>query len=196
MGSDHRIVSSCVKLSLRVSKKSKPHPMKSFNWKEVSSNSALSEQFSLAVHNRFEGLCDSNELNVNNIDTIYSKLIEATEYVAKEMLPVKPKGKANKIQNCPCVNSARESLKNISLDYHQNPTKPKKKALELAKKRLDEAYLKAEADFIDGKINDISSLHINKKHHAAWKTIGELSGKNSKPTTRIKGGSSKKRMSS
>ena len=112
------------------------------------------------------------------------------------MLPVKPKGKANKIQNCPCVNSARESLKNISLDYHQNPTKPKKKALELAKKRLDEAYLKAEADFIDGKINDISSLHINKKHHAAWKTIGELSGKNSKPTTRIKGGSSKKRMSS
>ena len=196
VGSDHRIVSSHVKLSLRVSKKSKPHPMKIINWKEVSSNPTLSKQFSVAVHNRFESLCDSSDLNEHNINEIYSNLIEATESVAKEMLPLKPRGKANIVKDCPSVNSARESLKEISLDYHRSPTKPKKKALELAKKRLDEAYLKAEADFIDGKINDISSLHINKKHHAAWKTIGELSGKNSKPTTRIKGGSGNKRMSS
>ena len=129
----------------------------------------------------------SNVLNEDNINAVYSNLIEATESVAKEMLPLKPRGKANIVKDCASVNSARESLKEISLDYHRSPTKPKKKALELAKKRLDEAYLKAEADFIDGKINDISSLHINKKHHAAWKTIGELSGKNSKPTTSIKG---------
>ena len=89
--------------------------------------------------------------------------------------------------------SARENLKQLSLAHHQNPTRAKKKALEVAKKELDEAYLKAEADFIDGKINDISSLHIGQKHHAAWKTIGELSGKGSKPTTRIKGGSIAKR---
>ena len=64
----------------------------------------------------------------------------------------------------------------------------------MAKKKLDESYLKAEADFIDGKIQDISSLHISNKHHAAWTTVGELSGKSSKPTTRIKGGSATKRM--
>ena len=56
VGSDHRVVSSHVKLSLRASKKSKPHPMKSYDWKEVSSNSTLSKQFSVAVHNRFEAL--------------------------------------------------------------------------------------------------------------------------------------------
>ena len=34
VGSDHRIVSSYVKLSLRASKQSIPHPMKSINWKK------------------------------------------------------------------------------------------------------------------------------------------------------------------
>ena len=122
--------------------------------------------------------------------------MSATETVAKEMLPSKPRGKGSKIRDLPSIKSARENLKHLSLAYHQRPSRAKKKALEVAKKELDEAYLKAEADFIDGKINEISSLHIGQKHHAAWKTIGELSGKRSKPTTRIKGGSSAKRMSS
>ena len=41
VSSDHRIVSSHVKLSLRVSKKSKPQPMESIDWKEVASNPIL-----------------------------------------------------------------------------------------------------------------------------------------------------------
>ena len=35
VGSDHRIVSAKVKLSLRSSKEAKPHPMKTIDWKEV-----------------------------------------------------------------------------------------------------------------------------------------------------------------
>ena len=148
------------------------------------------------MHNRFEALSTNDELNLNNIDEIYSNLISATEAVAKEILPTKTRGKRAKSKDSPSVSSARDDLKKLSLDYHRSPTKAKKKALELAKKKLDESYLKAEADFIDGKIQDISSLHISNRHHAAWKTVGELSGKSSKPTTRIKGGSATKRMSS
>ena len=196
VGSDHRIVSSYVKLSLRASKKSKPHPMKSIDWKEVSFNPTLSKSFSVYVYNKFEALSGDIDLNFDNINDIYSNLISATESVAKDMLPVKPRRKQNKSKNCPSVESARAHLKKLSLDHHRNPSKAKKKALELAKKKLDEAYLKAEADFIEGKIQDISSLHISNRHHAAWKTIKEISGKSSKPTTRIKGGSSVKRMSS
>ena len=43
-------------------------------------------------------------------------------------------------------------------------------------------------DFIEGKMKDISPLHIGNKHHTAWRGIQELSGKSSKPSTRIKGG--------
>ena len=35
IGSDHRIVSATIKLSLRSSKRSKPHPMKTFDWRKV-----------------------------------------------------------------------------------------------------------------------------------------------------------------
>ena len=99
-------------------------------------------------------------------------------------------------EDCSSVESARAHLKQVSLDHHRCPTRAKKRSLELAKKKLDESYLKAEADFIEGKIQDISSMHISNRHHAAWKTIKEISGKSSKPATRIKGGSSVKRMSS
>ena len=75
------------------------------------------------------------------------------------------------------------------------PTGLKKISLTLAKRELDEAYLLAEADFINGKISDIASLHITKQHHAAWKTISEISGKRSKPSVRLKGGSQSKRIS-
>ena len=77
VGSDHCIVSSRVKLSLRASKKSKPHTIKSIDWKEVLSNSNLSKEFSFAVHNRFEALSPNDELNVNNIDEIFESNLSA-----------------------------------------------------------------------------------------------------------------------
>ena len=141
--------------------------MKSIDWKEFCSNPNLSKSFSVSVYNKFEALSGDIDLNFDNINDIYSNLISATESVAKDMLPVKPRGKQNKSKNCPSVESARAHLKKLSLDHHRNPSKAKKKALELAKKKLDEAYLKAEADFIEGKIQDISSLHISNRHHAA-----------------------------
>ena len=70
-----------------------------------------------------------------------------------------------------------------------------KAALKAAKKELDNAYLQAEADYINGKITEIKNLHINKQHHAVWSTISEISGKCSKPTIRLKGGSVEKRLS-
>ena len=57
------------------------------------------------------------------------------------------------------------------------------------------AYLSAEANYINGKIEDISHLHISSKHHSAWKTVKEVAGKNNNPNIRIKGGSPKVRLS-
>ena len=39
------------------------------------------------------------------------------------------------------------------------------------------AYLDAEVAYVNGKIDDISDLHINRQQSAAWKTINELYGK-------------------
>ena len=69
----HRIVSSSVKLSLRSSKKAKPHPMKTIDWKTVSANSALSKQFSLDVFNKFSSL----SMCSGNIEYVYGTFFNA-----------------------------------------------------------------------------------------------------------------------
>ena len=49
----------------------------------------------------------------------------------------------------------------------------------MAKKNLDDAYSEAEVDFINGKMNTLLMEHISTKRHLVWKTVKELSGKNS-----------------
>ena len=191
--SDHRVVSSFVKLSLRSSKKAKPHPMKCFDWKEVAMDKNLSNNFSLEVYNRFNSLCDADL--AESIEDSYDKLILCTEEVAKEMLPRKKKAQKYEPANSTQVSQAREILKAASLKYHKNPTRSLKQQLTKARKNLDTAYLNAEADFIMGKIVTLEHLHSSNKHHAAWKTVKELSGK-SNASPRIKGGSNKARTES
>ena len=64
----------------------------------------------------------------------------------------------------------------------------------MAKKNLDDAYSEAEVDFINGKMNTLLMEHISRKHHLAWKTVKELSGKNSTSNVTLKGGSANKRL--
>ena len=79
--SDHRIVSAKARLSLRSSKPSKHHPLKSIDWASVSSDSEISSKFAVDVFNRFSSL-QVEELNIENIEQTYSNLISATEKVA------------------------------------------------------------------------------------------------------------------
>ena len=87
-----RVVSSFVQLSLRSSKKARPHPMKCFDWKEVAMEKVLSQNFSLEVYNRLHSLCNADLAEL--IEDTYDTLISCTEEVAKEMLPRKKKSQS------------------------------------------------------------------------------------------------------
>ena len=167
--------------------------MKTIDWKEVSFNPDLSKQFALEVYNKFNSLSTS-EIDSENIEEVYNSLIKSTEEVALTTLPKKKNRGQSKPSNAPNVIEARNHLKSLSLAYHRSPSHSLKIKLISAKKNIDDAYLNAEVDFINGKINELSKEHISKKHHLAWKTIKDLSGKNSGTSIRIKGGSAKKRL--
>ena len=62
--------------------------MKTIDWKEVSSNTTMFDNFSLEVFNKFQSLANS-EINSDNIDQVYNNLIKATEEVALATLPKK-----------------------------------------------------------------------------------------------------------
>ena len=195
VGSDLRIVSASVKLSLRSSKKFPPHPMKCIDWKAIPQNKDLSEKFAIAVHNKFQLLSSSNDVELDTIDDIYSNLSTATVNTATAVLPKKKAAAKSTPSRTHIVYEARGKLKSASLVYHAKPSILKKVALITAKKNLDNSYIESEADYINGKIAEIEHLHITKQHSAAWKTISEISGKSSKPPIRLKGGCSASRLS-
>ncbi|XP_029633834.1 craniofacial development protein 2-like [Octopus sinensis] len=78
VGSDHRIVSATVKLSLRSSKKTKPHPIKMIDWEEVLSNPDMSKQFTIEVYNKFQSLSTS-EIDAENIEEMKEMCITEAE---------------------------------------------------------------------------------------------------------------------
>ena len=195
VGSDHRVISAKVKLSLRVSKKAVSSPMKKIDWKEVSSNKELSKDFAIQVFNKFQSLSTS-EIDSENVEEVYSHLIKSTEEVAIATLPQKKTRSQLKPSASEKVADARCKLKSSSLAYHQSPTQPNQISMIMAKKELEEAYLDAEVDYISGKINDLTKHHISKKHHLAWRTVKDLAGKNVTSSVRLKGGSPKKRLES
>ena len=122
VGSDHRIVSAYVKLSLRSSKKSPPHPMKCIDWKAVSQNKDLSEKFAIAVHNKFQLLSSNIDVELDTIDDIYSNLSTATVNTATAMLPKKKSAAKNTPSRTQIVSEARDKLKSASLIYHAKPS--------------------------------------------------------------------------
>ena len=164
VSSDHRIVSASVKLSLRASKKAIADPMKAIDWKKVSSDPELSSEYSINVFNRFQQLSEECASDLNDIETIYSNIAKANEEIALTSLPKKPKSKHKPIHSAPNVIDARSNLKHISSIYHAHPSRVNKNKLAAAKKSIDEAYLHAEVAYINGKIADISNLHISRQH--------------------------------
>ena len=65
--------------------------------------------------------------------------------------------------------------------------------LETTKKSVNKAYyVDEEVDFVNIKNDELTNFHINQHHSVAWETINELSGKGSKPSPTIKGGSREK----
>jgi exonuclease III len=193
VGSDHRIISAKVKLSLRVSKKAVAHPMKRIDWKTVSSNHQTSKDFAIRVYNRFTSLSTS-EITNDNIEEVYTNLIKSTEEVALATLPKKISRTQHKPSSSERVVEARAKLSAISSAYNKSPTQARKIQLISAKKALDDAYLDAETDYISGKISELSSHHISNKHHLAWKTVKNIAGKNNTSSIQIKGGTGKKRL--
>ena len=148
----------------------------------------MSKQFTLEVYNKFESLSTS-EITAENIEDVYNTLVKSTEDVALATLPKKRSRTQAKPSHSLGVIEARSRLQSLSLSYHRSPSQSLKIQLIEAKKKLDDAYLNAEVDFINGKISRLTHEHISKKHHLAWKTIKEISGKNSGSLVQIKGGS-------
>ncbi|XP_066928231.1 uncharacterized protein [Clytia hemisphaerica] len=153
VGSDHRIVSCRISLSLRSSKKSKPDPMKSIDWQQVYCNHDLRTTYTIEVKNRFDTLAQADD----DIEKSYQNLIKANKEVSLALLPKKQKVKKKYLFGNNLVSDARNALVEAKLKHQRRPTRRTSKILSDAQKALDDAYLNAESMFIQG-LDDIPTL--------------------------------------
>ena len=110
MGSDHRVVSAKVKLSLRTTKAPQLKPR--YDWSALKDPN-ISELYTVAVKNKYEALCQEGE----SVTESYAHLITANKEAATEYLPLKKRARKKAAAQDPRVEQARKLFQSVSSTY-------------------------------------------------------------------------------
>ena len=117
--SDHRIVTSKFRLSLRANKKtsSKFPP---YNWSALATNAELKEQYSVAVYNKFSAL--QATIAKPSPNETYNNFVLSHEEAAKDNIPLKPKSKKHIPWESDSIKDKRMKLKEKSSTIRSKPS--------------------------------------------------------------------------
>ena len=187
MGSDHRIVSAKVKLSLRTAKAPKLKPK--YDWSALK-DPEISELFTVTVRNRYAALCQDEE----TVTETYAHLIEANKEAARQHLPVKKRTKKKSAAQDPRIEKARKQVQTASDSYTDQPTGKNREELSAAKNKLQETYDMITEEELEKAIKEVENADERAKHGESWKLINEISGRKSAKTGIIKGKSKEERL--
>ena len=97
IGSDHRVVTARLKLSLRSERT--PPRRKAYDWEVLRSNKSLQQLYSVQVQNRYAELCE--ESDGVDVTSTYQNLIKANEEAANKLIPTKKRYKRKVKSNDP-----------------------------------------------------------------------------------------------
>ena len=110
VGSDHRVVTAELQLSLRTAK----HARKiHYDWERFSASPEIQENYTVAVKNRFQVLEEDNN------EERYEMFVTANKEAMEEWVPKKPKTKAERRSAHPSVINARKEVADAQAHLHQ-----------------------------------------------------------------------------
>ena len=190
IGSDHRVVTAKVRLSLRANGKTPPRKVR-YDWKLLSTDDGLQEQFTVEVRNRFNALRDEESPTEN-----YQRFIDATNVAMEDLIPKVQKCKRSQTSSDPRVEAARTKADQAGSRYHQESNENNRYEYERAKKDLEETYNKITEEDLTYKIKIIEESHVNSQHGEAWKLINEISGRRTSQRGQIQGDTQEERIES
>ena len=187
VGSDHRILTATLKLSLRVTKKQPRGNV--YDWTALR-NPDLQRAYTIAVRNRFEGLSVEGE----SVTDSYQHFIQANEEASSQLLPKrKPRKKSNKSSN-PRIVKAREKVTTAFNTYALSPTADNHVTLQNEKQALQAEYTAAEELEVEETIQRIESANAQSEHGKSWKLINELTGRKNTKRGILKASSQEERI--
>ncbi|XP_078661569.1 uncharacterized protein LOC144905694 [Branchiostoma floridae x Branchiostoma belcheri] len=188
VGSDHRIVSARVRLSLR---KKKAEPRKRpYDWNLFKTRSDLQEQYTIEVHNRFQPLKDLDESATER----YERFIKATEEAAEKVVPLRKRGRRARHSEDPRVAKVRHELNEVYGRYKENTSEANRQEYRQTKKKLKEAYITVEEEDLSNKIREVEKAHLNCKHGQSWKLINDITDRKATRKGQLEGNTQEERI--
>ena len=188
VGSDHRIVSAHIRLSLRTSKAAPKR--KQHDWKCLSTDANIQKQYAIEVRNRFEGL----EIEDESATDRYERFIKANQEATEKVIPLKKKAHKTRFSSNPRVIAARDAIKDSYQKYQKSASDNDRETYEAAKKVLSETYNQVMEEDLSEKIQEVQRAHANSQHGVSWKIINDITGRKASAKGMLLGSSQKERV--
>ena len=170
IGSDHPIVTAELKLKLRATKNLKKK--KKYDWNCLIENKDIKEKYNIEVRNRFEVL--NTEDNIQSTDSIYQSIVAAHAATTESVIPKLRKAKPALPWKNTKVETKRQIATKAQKAHSNKSTKRTKDAVNKALADLKLSYETIKGEFVEIKINEITSARIQKKAKQAWNTVKEV----------------------
>ena len=191
IGSDHRIVTMAVRLSLRAPK-SKAPARTQYDWRAFSERGELQDQYTLIVRNRFEALkVDKNPVTTNDK---YECFIAANMTAMDKVVPRKVQGQRRTFSKHPDVIRAREEVEKAYKLIIADNSESNRLNLNSTKQGLHTAYDKLQEAELVERIGAVQRTWGDQQHREAWKLINEVSGRRTRNMARIQGSTQEERL--
>ena len=120
IGSDHRIVTATIRLSLRANSRALQKKFK-YDWNKLKTNPDLQDKYTVEIRNQYEVL--SMNAGDDNQSQKYSYLIQANKETAEKVMPRVPKKQRRALCYDARVEKARNHLKEVNERHVRENTK-------------------------------------------------------------------------
>ena len=187
LGTDHRVLSARIKLSLRTSK---TPSKKMYDWYPLREDTNLQQLYTVTVKNRYSELQDNSE----TLTELYQHLITANQETAEKMIPVKKKKPKKKASVDPRVVSCRKKVQEAFEAYTKDASEENQIQLQSEKELLQQKYQELEEEDLNEMIDQVETADKSCKHGESWKLINKISGRKNTKSGILKGKNKEERV--
>ena len=186
-GSDHRLVTAKIRLSLRMSKS--PAKKKSYDWTSLR-NTELQQLYTVTVRNRFAEL--SNESD--NVTEQYKKCVQSNGEAAEKLIPVMKKTKQRKQTEDPRVDQARKQVQKAFTSFQKDTSSDSQQQLQEEKTKLKKVYDEIREEELNDMISQVETADAKSRHGESWRLINAITGRKTAKRGIIQGNSREDRI--
>ncbi|KAJ8372628.1 hypothetical protein AAFF_G00280930 [Aldrovandia affinis] len=186
VGSDHRVVSMRVRLSLRVPK---PSPRIRYDWKALSTDPGLQARYTEEVRSRFQLLDEGLEPSSEN-----RRFVVANKEATRLCVPVLDKTRTSLQSRHPDVVVACGRVEEARLGYVSDPTVERRGILNEAKQLLFSTYDKIKGEELMERVQRVQAAQGERQYGEAWRVINEMTGRKRTKEGQVEGHSPEERV--